>query len=130
MGVAVYVVLDREVAGFDPAALPGKAIGANYETLERLAQDSNVKSLGDFFGMSVHDAADLLGEDLPESDAVERWHEPQECIVTVIALVRALGERALGIPDPESVLADLQLLLSQLDFAKRAGARFHVTMDF
>jgi hypothetical protein len=80
--------------------------------------------------MSVHDAADLLGEDLPESDAVERWHEPQECIVTVIALVRALGERALGIPDPESVLADLQLLLSQLDFAKRAGARFHVTMDF
>ncbi len=129
MGAALYIVLDREVAGFNATEVCGKAIGSNYEVLEELAHSVGVRSLGDFVSISESDAADMFGDNAPEDVSGETWFEAADGIASVRQLLQTLSSTSSEIPNLNATRSDLQTILNQLELARGHGAKFHVAMD-
>ena len=109
MGVAIFIVAEREVEGLD-LSVDGKAL-ARCKYLEGLAREVGVRPLMEFFSMSDEEAASLLGNDDdddddeetdPETPATnlppERWFEAEEGLMTVRGLLKRLEQGPVDLP--------------------------------
>ena len=131
MGVAIYVVLERELTEAEPLIIhmSGKALAGAMDDLEALAEELGVPSLLSFFGASSEEYEELLDDMVGAPDLApppEPWFSAAEGLRTVRALLARL--RA---PEEEFVdaLTDLEDMERILAIAEREQVRFHVAMD-
>ncbi len=140
MGVSVYPVFNKEVAGFDVTEVSGKALadvlfeeGSLFEPLLRF-NSTNADELRGFI-------SDQTGQD-PDEIVVpaEEWFAPEEGL----EVIRPLLERVRSHPNSlvsapsgweraeffEGLRADLSDLERVLVLAQEHQAQFHLSVDF
>ena len=134
MGAALFIVLNREISGFDPF-VNGKSLSKESETLDRIATKLGVKPLMEFFSTSPDEmAAFLEGEDVGEIAEMkfreESWFDPEDGLATVRSLLSYLRERPDAIGNYEEVISDLREFEQVLLKARDHGVKWHVSVDF
>ena len=88
MSVAWYIVLQREILGFDPR-VNGKILARTGNVLEALAKHAGVVPLMEFFSAAPDERVEfaedhgLNVEDIPVELPTEKWFSPEEGLKTV-----------------------------------------------
>ena len=165
MSVAYVIVSETPIEGFD-LFVNGKALAHASDRLDELAEAAGVRPLMDFFSMdpeevdALFEGVDLApgpgddpalsneddadgGDDAPdladlmdEPPGAEEWYTADEGLVTVRALIQAVGAApAPAVVDPfdpptEAILADLREFESVLARLAADGIRWHLMVDF
>jgi hypothetical protein len=113
-GVALFIVLEREVTDFD-TFVNGKAIGAALEKLNSIARDLGERDLSSFV----------------EMDHGKRgtWFAPEDGIQVLLALEAALQKSPRKVKKSKAVLEDLREYLDVLTYARNHGIRFRFHLD-
>jgi hypothetical protein len=113
-GVALFIVLEREVTDFD-TFVNGKAVGAALEKLESLSRSLGSRDLGYFLEMDQGKGGE--------------WFAPEDCIQVVTALEAALQKSPRKVKQSKAVLADLREYLDVFTYARDHGIRFRFHLD-
>lgn len=132
MSAACFVVLEKEIPGFDPF-VNGKAIPLFAGELDAECEDLGVRPLISFFSMEPEELAGfLVSEGLDELAplAKEEWFDPKEGIRTLEALIAAAPSIPALAGRAEPVLEDLGDILGILRRALEEGVRFHLQYDY
>jgi hypothetical protein len=133
MSVALYIVLERQIPGFDHQ-VNGNALGRAGKLLDVLAKTAGTKPLMQFFSASpveVSEFAASHGRATEENATVfppERWFPAEEGLVTVRALKETA--RTEKIDNLEKIIADLDEFERVLIGAKEHGVGWHLAVDF
>jgi hypothetical protein len=122
MGLAYYIVLEKQVDGLD-TMMGGKMLARHLKSLDTVARKIGVRPLSEFLSMDKEAAMDVLGDDVPDIElpAVEQF--PAE---GGLETVRALLLR----PEAQPALDDLQDCERILSVAAQHGVRWHLQVDF
>ncbi|MDP2228265.1 MAG: hypothetical protein Q8J78_12400 [Moraxellaceae bacterium] len=136
MSVALYIVLEKEIADFD-VFVDGKAVGhAEEEVLEKICVDLGVPPLMVFFSQDPDELADFLddelGEEAPEPDELpaEEWFDAAAGLVTVQTLADHLEAHPQAIENSAAIAEDLRDYQRVLERLKTEKVRWHFAMDF
>lgn len=132
MSVALYIVAEREIEGFDPF-VNGKALGHVSETaMRRLCEEAGVTQLMDYCSVSNEDLEQFLDdeEELPDDLPEETWFEPAMGLRSVRGLMGLLRAKPAALRDAAAVLADLEEFEKVLMRLQQEHVRFHVAVDF
>ncbi len=137
MGVAYYIVLDREEPGFE-TFVNGKAVARASDKLDTLCHQLALPNLDHYTSMSAEDLADLLGDELDvledegmeggEPDA-ERWFAAEEGIRYFTALLEAIERGEVELEESEWLISDLHEYLEVLRQSEAIGAQWHLAID-
>jgi hypothetical protein len=127
MGAALYIVLERQIPGFD-TSIDGKMLSKAEGPLAQLAKRLDVRPLMEFFSMNPEDAGGVLGaEELGDVDIpAEQWFLADEGLATIQALLGGIE----GSPELEKVKEDLFGLERVLKVAQTNRVRWHLAVDF
>lgn len=127
MSVAWYIVLEREIPGFDHA-VNGKAVARAGDQLDSLADEKGLPTLMSFFSISAEELAGFAGDHgvSLKKPAPEKWFSADDGLKTLNGLIDAAEEHKL---DPR-VIADLQEFMAVLETARRNGVGWHLAVDF
>jgi hypothetical protein len=138
MGAALYIVLEKEIPGFEPR-VDGKAVSRSEKELDRLAKRLRVTPLMDFFSAKPDELLDFLEGESGAADGSansvpevppERWFDARDGLATVRALQKHLGEHPDALQNCKRVLSDLDDFTKVLERAASAGVRWHLAVDF
>ena len=130
MSLAWYVVLEREVAGFDPS-VNGKFIAKAGDQLDAIAKSAGVTPLMDFFSASPEMLEGLMedaGEDTFVGAPSEQWFSAEDGLKTVRVLLEATSNGTL--PSSDKIASDLREFETVLEKALSHGVRWHLAIDF
>jgi hypothetical protein len=127
MGVALYIVLDKEDPGFD-AFVNGKAIANEGKRLDVISKKLGIPKFDDFVSMSSEDLDGILGEvDIPNQEV--KWFSPEEGLAFVEALSAHIRANPEAVKNHKAVLEDLAEYVDVFGKAKTAGAKWHLNID-
>lgn len=136
MSVALYIVCERDIDGFDPF-VNGKAVGhADEETLEAICVELGVPPLMAFYSEDPEALAEFLDDELedeaPSRDELpaEEWFSAADGLVTVEALADHLAAHPSAIADADAIVSDLREYADVLTRLKKEKVRWHFAMDF
>ena len=132
MSVALFIVAERDVPGFD-VFVNGKALG-HAKHLDRLAEHAGVRPLMAFFSQDPVEAASFLedeGIEPPEGGfpPVE-WYSAKDGLRTVRGLLSYLAEHPNAVPGVPALVEDLRQFESVLSRLASEGVRWHLAVDF
>jgi hypothetical protein len=113
-GVALFIVLEREVTDFD-TFVNGKAIGAALEKLDSIARGLGERDLSSFVEM--------------DHGKMETWFAPEGGIQVVTALEAALQKSPRKVKKSKAVQEDLREYLDVLTYARNHGIKFRFHVD-
>lgn len=134
MGVALYVVLEKDATGCDATSVPGKCLARAQDRLDAIAKERGLTPLGDFLSIAPEEAmAFLEGEGVaPEGLELpaEQWFDPADGLRTVRGLLDQLRHAPPDVPRLAGVLDDLEATERVLLAAEQHGVRFHLAIDF
>jgi hypothetical protein len=134
MGVALYVVLEREVAGFDASSVCGKFLAKAQSRLDGIARRHGLTPLTDLISTNPEEATALLGGEggVPEGVELpaEQWFDPAEGPRAVRGLLDHIRAEPSAVPNSRRVVADLEATEQVLAAAAVQGIRFHLAVDF
>lgn len=136
MGVSVYPVFDRDVAGYDVCEINGKALVRALDT----HSDRAVTDLMDFYSISPVEAAGMMGllddwdgegePDLSDFNiSPEKWFEASVGLTAVRAALQAVRGEGQDDAPVRQVIRDLEDIEKALALAQEQGARFHFALD-
>lgn len=133
MSVAYFIVLERDIEGFDPF-VNGKALAhANEKALEKLCAKLNVAPLAAFLSQDPEMLDDFLEEedvdvpdDLPDAD----WFDAAEGLATVRALIEHLTAEPGSLKNSAEIVADLKEYEEVFMRLEKEGVRWHLELDF
>jgi hypothetical protein len=121
MGVAFYIVLEKEIDGLD-TMMDGKMLSRNIESLDSAAQQLGVRPLTEFISMDADALASFVGND---ADGVEipplQHFSAKDGLVTVRAL--------LPRPEAQPAIDDLKDCERILIAAAEHGVGWHLQID-
>ena len=117
MGAALYIVLERQIEGFNPF-VNGKELSQEEEELAANARDLGVTPLMDFYSTSEEEAEEFGFEAAPEA-----WFTAEQGLATVNALLA-------HVQDKSAVVSDLQEFARVLEEARRHQVRWHLGVDY
>ena len=133
MSVALFIVPERKVEGFDHF-VNGKFIGRESDrAVDRLCKELGVTSLYEFCSQDPQELADFIegeGGEIPDHLPALEWFEATSGLKTVRAMLQALEKGAPAFKDTQGVIGDLkeyEVVLSRLE---AAGIRWHMQVDF
>ncbi|HEY2153985.1 MAG TPA: hypothetical protein VGH33_00045, partial [Isosphaeraceae bacterium] len=101
MGVALFIVPEREVEGLD-TFVDGKAL-AHVKDLDGLAREAGVRPLMEFFSAGPDDLLGILGEEGDDGEmhlpaGIEppevAWFDARDGLVTIRGLLRHLADHS------------------------------------
>jgi hypothetical protein len=131
MSVALYIVLERPIPGFDHH-VNGNALGRAGELLDALAEKTGATPLMQFFGAAPEELSGFAsshGLTVEEMHVPpERWFPAEDGLVTIRGLREAA--RTAGIDNVEKIVADLDEFERVLKGAKEHGVGWHLALDF
>ncbi|HMI54096.1 MAG TPA: hypothetical protein VK525_21475 [Candidatus Saccharimonadales bacterium] len=133
MSVALYIVLERKILGFDHQ-VNGNALGRASKLLDVLAERAGTRSLMQFFSASPEEISEFAvshGQAAEESVTVfppERWFSAEEGLMAVQRLREAA--RTEGIDNLEKIVADLDEFERVLNRAREHGVGWHLAVDY
>ena len=131
MGVALYIMPERDVAGLE-VYVNGKALGGS-EQLDRLAERAGVRPLMEFFSQDPAEAAASFDAEEVEPPAEgfdsERWFSATEGLATVVGLISYLEANGGAIPESSALIEDLREFESVLSQLASEGVGWHLAVD-
>jgi hypothetical protein len=127
MGVAWYIVLEKDLAGASLASIDGKAVARAHEELDQIASQLGLVAPSTFLSQSTAQATAIAEELDLEIDEVpqEQWFPAETGLTTIQGVLTRLRESG-GAP---RLLADLEAMEGVLRAAKDARVRFHFSID-
>ena len=132
MSLALYIVPERKIAGFD-SFVSGKALG-HCEHLARLAGQAGVRPLTEFFSQDPAEAAAFLedqGIELPAGGLpAEPWFSPEHGLASVRGLLDYLAAHPEASSDAPALVADLKEVEEALARLAAEGIGWRLAMDF
>ena len=117
MSAALYIVLERQIEGFDPF-VNGKALSREEEELDAIARNLGVTPLMGFYSASEEEAEEFGLETGPET-----WFTAEQGLATVNALLAHVEGK-------DAVSADLQEFARVLEEARKQQVRWHLGVDY
>lgn len=78
MSTALFVVLQREIEGFDPTNTNGKAVSRHCDTLDEICTEIGMRPFSELTSMNPEELADLLGDDPLAEDLAGLPEEVQQ----------------------------------------------------
>lgn len=134
MSLAFYIVLEQELALFDPL-VDGKALAhAPEPELTMLAERLGVPPLISFFGAEP-DEMDLLADEGVEDDFAGigmpqlQWFDADAGLTTVRALLRHLEQSPGDLANAPIIVGDLQAFERVLGEAAARKIRWHLAIE-
>lgn len=127
MSVAWYVILERDIPGFDHT-LNGKAVAKVADLLDSVAKEKGLPTLMSFFSISPDELAGFAsdhGVSLKQPPP-EKWFSADEGLKTINGLLDYAENQNLD----ARVVTDLQEFKNILETAKRNGVTWHLAVDF
>jgi hypothetical protein len=135
MAASLYIVVEGEDPGFD-IFVNGHALARNEDSLERLAERLNVRSLLAFFSADENSMAQLLEQGAGNLGPAHpmpqpQWFDPFEGLLTVRALIDLLADApaALG-SETQPVLIELREYERVLQKTAQHGLRWHLAVSW
>lgn len=132
MGVAFFIVPERDVAGLD-VFVNGKAL-AHCDRLDELMAQAGVRPLMEFFSQDPAEAAafcEAEGVELPEDGFPPvDWYSADDGLATVRGLLAYLDANPSALADAENVVGDLREYETVLSALAAEGVRWHLAVDF
>jgi hypothetical protein len=128
LSVAWYIVLEREIPGFDPF-VNGKALATAGKRLDSLATKKGVPTLMSFFSAPPEDLAGFAedhGVLLKQAPSPEKWFSAEEGLETVKSIIEE-GENSRF---DARTIADLREFQKVLEIAKQHAVGWHLAVDF
>jgi len=129
MSVAWYIVLERNVPGFDHG-IDGKVLGHASKALDAVAEEAGVPPLMEFFSASPEELAAFAedqGIDSTDSELpAEAWFSAEDGLKTVRALLQAAEDGKLA----GNIADELRAFKKVLEVARDNGVGWHLAVDF
>jgi hypothetical protein len=136
MGVAIYVVIEKEIPGIDASSVSGKALAKSSEQLDRIARKNGLLAIQEFMSVDPEEAGAFLEDSEIALDDVkipeEQWFDPADGLKTIRGLLDFLRDNPTALSKvPLSHLQDDLLAAEKvLSVALKHGVRFHFAVDF
>ena len=135
MAASMYIVVEGEDPGFD-TFVNGRSLVRHEDALEKLALRQGVKPLIEFFSADENSMSLLIEEGAGNQELIQRlpppqWYSPDDGLITVQALVRALEDepQQLG-SEGEQVLSELLEYRKVLEKTKSRDLRWHLAVSW
>ena len=135
MAASMYIVVEGEDPGFD-IFVNGRSLARHEDALEKLALRQGVKPLIEFFSADENSMSLLIEEGAGNQELIQRlpppqWYSPDDGLITVQALVRALEDepQQLG-SEGEQVLSELLEYRKVLEKTKSRDLRWHLAVSW
>jgi hypothetical protein len=126
MGVAYYIVLERQIDGLD-TGMDGKSLSRRIESLDEAALQLGVRPLSEFFSADPEELADFMeGEGIASGDS-ELPPLQQFSAQDGLTTLRALADHDTARED--SVAQDLRDCERILTVAAQQGVGWHFEID-
>jgi hypothetical protein len=125
MGVAYFIVLEREIAGLD-TMIDGKMLARTAEALDAIAPKLGVRPISEFISLDPEQAAEFLEGEGVGTDDIELPPLKQFSALDGLATVRAL----MSLPEAQPAMHDLQDCERVLTAAGKHGVGWHLEVDF
>ncbi len=133
MGVAHYVVLEKEIPGLD-TEMSGKALASAQDNIYKLCGKLKLTPLMDYYSFDSAELAEYLGDEPNEADSEdaepEEWFDAQLGLNTVDSLVMEIQAAPGNLKESEYVLEDLLNIQRILTAAKTESVGWHLDIDF
>jgi len=132
MSAALYIVPEKEIAGFD-SAVNGKALSAGEAELALITEKLRVTSLMDFFSQSPAETIDFIAyqggadDDLDVAD--ETWFSPADGLKTTRALLGYLEENPDAASATHAITRELREFETVLQKLSDENVRWHLAVD-
>ena len=132
MSVALYIVAEQTIPGFDAASVCGKALEKAQNRLDALARSHDLTPVSDFISIDPDEAADFLeGEGIDDVEIpAEQWFDAADGLKTIQGLLGAVRADPAKLKNADRVLEDLEAIEKVLLAADEQGVRFHLAVDF
>jgi hypothetical protein len=136
MSVALYIIFEQEMPGFDASSVDGKYLEKALTQLDGIARSLGLVPLATFISGDPSEAAALLGDagDVPDDVHLseEQWFEPAEGLKTVQGLLDVIRRDPSRVrnADVKRVMADLENTEKGLLAACERSIRFHFAVDY
>jgi hypothetical protein len=133
MGVALYIVAERETPGLD-VGVNGKPLG-RCDELDKLAESAGVRPLMQFFSQDPDEALaewEEMGDLDPPEGAFppEAWYTAAEGLVTVRGLLKYLAAHLTAVKEASRVADDLREFEQVFVGLEKADVRWHLAVDY
>jgi hypothetical protein len=135
MAASMYIVVEGEDPGFD-IFVNGRSLARHEDALEKLALRQGVKPLIEFFSADENSMSLLIEEGAGNKELIQRlpppqWYSPDDGLITVQALVRALEDepQQLG-SEGEQVLSELLEYRKVLEKTRSRDLRWHLAVSW
>lgn len=133
MGVALFIVPEKEVEGLDHF-VNGKSIGHESDrAIDDFCRALGVTSLYKFCSQDPEELADFIeseGGEVPDHLPGLEWFEAADGLRTVRAMLNALESGASPFEDTGGVVEDLKEYEAVLARLETEGVRWHMQADF
>ena len=127
MSVAYFIALDNEDVEFD-SFVNGKSIAHAMDELSDFCRYHDLKTIENFYSQDVSEIFDEL-DDSELTEQEEIWYDADEGIKWATALIGKLKHENPSFLS-DAILEDLNEYLDVFRNAKKAGAKWHLELDF
>jgi hypothetical protein len=128
MGMALYIVLDKEDPGFD-TFVNGKAIAKEGKNMDAISKTLGIPKFDDFVSMSSEDLEGVLGDDVDIPPQKVKWFTADEGLSFIRALSDHIRANPAAVKNQQAVLEELAEYSEVFGKAKSAGAKWHLNID-
>ena len=128
MGVALYIVTDKEEPGFD-TFVNGKTIAKEEKRLDAVSKVLGIPRFSDFISMSQDDLEGILGDEAGVTPQDVKWFTPEEGLIFVQAIIGHISANPSSVKNQRGLLDELSEYAEVFERAKRAGVKWHLNID-
>jgi len=132
--IGIGIKLEGELPGVDPNRLSGEAVARAQHDLHRLAEELELRPLGEFVSFSRAErealAIDMGFGEGAVARSSESWFPAAEGLEVVRGLLRYLEANPGELVETAEVVAELQAMERVLIASSEHQVRFHLSVDY
>lgn len=130
MGVAVFVSLEKEIAGIYPLDVDGKSLAKTQDVLDEFVSTQGLKTIAEMTSFSDEEIEDFFDEEAEIPQNEELWFSAADGLATIRTMLKHLNENPGFVKRSDDVREDLQSIEAILVTAEAHQSRFHFSLDF
>lgn len=130
MGVAVFVNLEKEIAGLHPLDVDGKSLAKAQDALDEYVSSQGLKTIAEMTSFNDEEIEDFFDEEAETPQNEELWFLASDGLITIRAMLKHLNENPDFVQRSNDVREDLLSIETILLVAAEQQIRFHFSLDF